>query len=259
MSIQRAPLVDHDELADLQDEPSYYTDALERGNQDGQPPTTVLQIQDSDAAIDTREQSVPPTPEHNPAQIRFPNNNKDSAPNSRLGTTTASTTAASPVLFINHGQTQLDVANAPVSVPRPNPGSPRVVVTQPDGLTTHSSPTLVQPPPPPNGDLVRVLKEKDILFIQIFASIVCICFPFTGVLAILHSYKTKKLFNDGKLDLAQKRAQKAEHYILCTIILGFVFLIVLIVIIESSVNKDYRGDWNHPGRNFTSNDGLIMG
>ena len=42
MSSQRATLVDHDELADLQDEPPVYGDDLAR-NQDGQPPP-ILQV-----------------------------------------------------------------------------------------------------------------------------------------------------------------------------------------------------------------------
>merc|ERR1712176_1393999 len=103
-------------------------------------------------------------------------------------------------------------------------------------MGTHPTATIVQPPQPP-PEINRSLKAKDILFIQIFASIVCICFPFTGVIAILHAGTTKKLFNSGKLDLALKFAQKAERWILCTIILGFMFLIVLIAVIEAAVNK----------------------
>ena len=45
------------------------------------------------------------------------------------------------------------------------------------------------------------------------------------------------------MDLALKFAQKAERYILCTIILGFMFLIILIAIIEAAVKSG--NDWSH--------------
>ena len=47
------------------------------------------------------------------------------------------------------------------------------------------------------------------------------------------------------MDLALKYAQKAERYILCTIILGFMFLIVLIAIVEAALKKET--DWSHKG------------
>jgi len=227
MSNQRATLVDHDELAELQDEPSVYGLG---GNHDGQP-SPILQIQDVETSIDTREQSVPPTPEanSNPAPFQQPQSK-------------ATPQATSPVLFINDRQTRLDVGNTPVTAP----GSevPRVVVTQPstNGLS-HPSSTVVQPPLPPD-ELRRSLKAKDILFLQVFASVVCVCFPFTGIIALLHSCNTQKFFEEGKFDLAQKFASKAERFILCTIILGFLFLVILIAIVEAAVNKRASG-WNH--------------
>ena len=45
------------------------------------------------------------------------------------------------------------------------------------------------------------------------------------------------------MDFALKYAQKAERFILSTIILGFLFLIVLIAIVEGILQKDAR-DWN---------------
>jgi len=236
MSSQRATLVDHDELADLQDEPPVYGDDLAR-NQDGQPPP-ILQIQDVETAIDTREQSVPPTPEANTNTPPFQQQPKGPPQ-----------PGSSPVLFINDRQTQLNVANTPVAAT--NGGVPRVVVTQPGGDSlVHVSPMVVQPPAPPS-ELRRSLKSKDILFLQVFAAIVCVCFPFTGVIAILHATSTRTFFREGKMDLALKYAQKAERFILCTIILGFLFLIVLIAIIEAAVKKDnsWHHNWSFTGAN----------
>ena len=65
----------------------------------------------------------------------------------------------------------------------------------------------------------------------------------SGVIAILHAHNTKKFFNEGKMDFALKYAQKAERFILSTIILGFMFLIILIAIVEGILKKD-KNDWN---------------
>ena len=51
------------------------------------------------------------------------------------------------------------------------------------------------------------------------------------------------------MDLALKYAQKAERFILCTIILGFLFLIVIIAIIEAAVKSD--NDWAHKRWTYT--------
>ena len=63
-----------------------------------------FQIQDVETAIDTREQSVPPTPEVNSSNV---------PPFQQLDA--KGTSQTSPVLFINDRQTQLD-GNYPLGI-----------------------------------------------------------------------------------------------------------------------------------------------
>ncbi|XP_067684887.1 uncharacterized protein [Haliotis asinina] len=122
----------------------------------------------------------------------------------------------------------------------------RVVVPQSDGTSEIQTRAI----PERWRDLDQPLRQKKLKFLKIFGTIAIILFFPTGIPACYYAFKAKTEFDEGimrgNIDTAAKYAKRAERLIILSGILALVFGILVLAMIERSMNPERYANW-HPG------------
>lgn len=90
----------------------------------------------------------------------------------------------------------------------------------------------------------RPLKEKDLRFLVIFATIAVVLFFPTGIAAMYYAFKTKKEFHAGiergDLTVAKKKCKICERLIILSLVAGLFLFVVVFAVIEKETTAHHH-------------------